>query len=282
MKKTFTQGTIIEDIRSEKYKGVRCKGVVITARCDIANQKVYNIHYLSALEMKDWLKEVLVPEILKEKRDDVLSSIKQFAKTYRLDYKTLIDMGYDTALQVMESTATKAKEKQKAAEWVNEWKQQDELISRSLDDKEKQEILKKYGSKKLIKKLTPIYNYNYAKYCFIPKCAYAEEGSMTDGLVVDLQDICQMSMNTAQEIKEYKYDYELITDEDKRKEINERFFFEDQADFVIMDNVIESPWNERLLQEFSFMFARIGLDNADAEQIEEYCKEIVGECECDT
>ena len=36
----FTQGTIIEDIRSKKYPALKCKGIVISARCDLAQEKI--------------------------------------------------------------------------------------------------------------------------------------------------------------------------------------------------------------------------------------------------
>lgn len=60
----FTQGTIIEDIRSKKYPGIRCKGVVISARCDLEQDKIRQFHCLTALSMDDWIFEVLFKVII--------------------------------------------------------------------------------------------------------------------------------------------------------------------------------------------------------------------------
>ena len=49
------QGTIITRIRSEKYPGIKCFGILITASCDIANKKVQKYYYVTALNAKEWL-----------------------------------------------------------------------------------------------------------------------------------------------------------------------------------------------------------------------------------
>lgn len=40
MRNEVTQGSIISNIRSQKYLKVSCFGIVISARCDIAQNKV--------------------------------------------------------------------------------------------------------------------------------------------------------------------------------------------------------------------------------------------------
>ena len=52
---SLTQGTIITGIRSDKYPNIRCNGVVISARCDLANCKISKIYYLVAVPSDDWL-----------------------------------------------------------------------------------------------------------------------------------------------------------------------------------------------------------------------------------
>ena len=52
---SLTQGTIITGVRSDKYSNIRCNGVVISARCDLANCKISKIYYLIAVPSDDWL-----------------------------------------------------------------------------------------------------------------------------------------------------------------------------------------------------------------------------------
>ena len=42
MSDKFTQGTIIEYIRSTKYPEIKCQRIVISARCDLAQEKIIN------------------------------------------------------------------------------------------------------------------------------------------------------------------------------------------------------------------------------------------------
>lgn len=47
MRNEVTQGSIISNIRSQKYLKVSCFGIVISARCDIAQNKVDCVHVVS-------------------------------------------------------------------------------------------------------------------------------------------------------------------------------------------------------------------------------------------
>ncbi len=46
---SLTQGTVFSGLRSNKYSGENCYGVVITAQCDLANKKVDKVFFLTAL-----------------------------------------------------------------------------------------------------------------------------------------------------------------------------------------------------------------------------------------
>ena len=63
-KREITQGSIITNIRSLKYPNFPCLGIVISARCDFAQDKIQNFYLLSALPIKLWINDVFVDEIL--------------------------------------------------------------------------------------------------------------------------------------------------------------------------------------------------------------------------
>ena len=50
----ITQGTVIYGLRSDKYPEVACYAVIISARCDIANDKIDKLYYLTAVNVRDW------------------------------------------------------------------------------------------------------------------------------------------------------------------------------------------------------------------------------------
>ena len=49
----YTQGSILYGLRSQYYEGIKCYGVIITARCEIAQSKAKVIHLLSAISLQD-------------------------------------------------------------------------------------------------------------------------------------------------------------------------------------------------------------------------------------
>ena len=51
---SIDQGTIIYGIQSAKYPTIPCYGVIITARCDIAQRKVPKYYFLIAVDASDW------------------------------------------------------------------------------------------------------------------------------------------------------------------------------------------------------------------------------------
>ena len=80
------QGTMLSNVRSSKYSGIRCFGVVITASCDIANtnensSKVSKLYYLVAVEVKKWLSvETGYNLVYKEKKNNLLQTVNSCAE----------------------------------------------------------------------------------------------------------------------------------------------------------------------------------------------------------
>lgn len=277
MREKFTQGTIIENMRSKKYPNLRCKGIVISARCDLAQDKIKFFHCLMAMSMEDWVFEVLFKDIIEEKKKEVLGKIKQYTEKKNIDFETLVKMGIDKAeIILMECANKNRKEKSDVEKWITSWKNQELASCEYMDRKKQQTYLKDNAAKLVERKMQQLYNSAYPKFAFVPIKAYCDSESSVDGLVVDLQDIVQVGIHVKEDILEYKYDFSVYKGE-KTEEINEIFFFENKDDFVIADNIIESPWIEYVLQMFAHSFIRIGVDNAFDYEIKEYCNKIMEE-----
>lgn len=272
----FTQGTIIEDIRSKKYPGIRCKGVVISARCDLEQDKIRQFHCLTALSMDDWIFEVLFKVIVREMENNNFGKIRNYAENKGLDFDTILEIGVDRAEEVLRKSATN-KEKNNIDKWIAAWKEFKLLSTEEIERGQKKEFLRNRGNALLKSKIRQLYNSAFPKYAFIPEKAFSNRKSSVDGIVVDLQDVNQMDISLQRNILAYEYDYRVLKDEEKRKQINELFFFENMDDFIIADSVVESPWIEYILQLFANSFMRIGVDNALDDEIEEYCEKVMEE-----
>ena len=277
MGSTFTQGTIIEDIRSKKYPTIRCKGIVISARCDFAQDKIRLFHCLSALTLEEWIYEVLYFNIVDEKKKDILGRIKKYCHAKELDFKTILELDIDRACEILEKSAEK-KDKSGLDANIVSWRRIIELSNPKTSREEKSKFLREECKKLLKAKLQQLYNGNFPKYGFIPEKAIRDESlSLVEGLVVDLQDIIQIDIKHSTRIMTYEYDCKVVKNHDIRKEINEFFFFENDDDFVIADSIVKSPWIEHILQLFANSFIRIGVDNAGDYDTEEYCDKLLEE-----
>lgn len=270
MRDNFTQGSIIANIRSLRYPNIKCKGIVISARCDLAQHKIKYFHCLSAMEIEEWIYEVLFSSILEESKKGTLGRIRNLVKEKSLDFDTLLDFGPDKSIAVFKENLHN-KQLENILQCCEEWKVYEEMENRAVDVAEKKAFLEKKASKKLLKeKLKALYNGAFPKYCFVPKNSYSDVKSVTKGIVIDLQDIYQYNMDYKSRINNSEIDCQLIKDTSEREKLNKLFFFEKEDDFVIVEGILQSPWIEYVLQHFSNAFGRIGVENATQEEMEDF------------
>lgn len=269
MKNQFTQGSIIAHVRSSKYKDIKCSGVVISARCDLAQNKIKNFHYLTALPLENWIYEELYYKLIEEAISNELGGIKKILQCYKLDYDLVMEWQYDQRKRLFEK-ALSPKDCQHATKKLDECIKYENMRV-CVDTAEKKKKIEMFFSEKSVKEcIRRLVNGAYPKFVFIPQNGYLDNGVMNDGLVVDLQDIYQLPIEIAYEIQNNELDFPLINDEKKIKSINQNFFFDGKDDFVIIEGVIGSPWIEYVLQQFAHSFIRIGVDNATTTEISEY------------
>lgn len=276
MKIELTQGSIIADIRSEKYDNLRCKGIIISARCDFAQGKIKQFHYLSAMDIKDWIFEELYRTIVEECIKSEKGQIKKCAERYRLDFNTLESFGYEKMKDILKHHVSK-KELASALESCEICERNEKLLVVKDRKKQKEFLGEKACKKKFISKVNALLCSAYPKFAFIPQKGYMDSESLVQGLVVDLQDIHQIDMKFKKGLLNSEYDYQLIKDEELRKELNGYFFFENEDDFIIIEGMVKSPWIEYILQMFAHSFIRIGVDNASQDEIEKFCNDFLKE-----
>ena len=108
-------------------------------------------------------------------------------------------------------------------------------------------------------------------YFFIPEAAYLDNKKMNDGIIVDLQEVCIISIEDVKQIIQPGIDYKLLVEnhlKDKERLIS-TYWLENEDDFVEIENEISSPWCELLMQRFSNDFIRIGVDGPTPSDYEE-------------
>ena len=274
----YTQGSILYGLRSQYYEGIKCYGVIITARCEIAQSKAKVIHLLSAISLQDWVCLELFPKAFNDYlHNDILGHINQWAKDNGLDFDTLLEFGPEKVLiNIKADEKLKKKTFEKLEQSVQKWESWSKLTERC-SMKNRVKLLNGDLSKRKSAILKDLLCERFPnEFCFLPhKARSGQSEIMTDGLVVNLKDIIQISPEEIEEIERNGFDCsEILKHENGNSELerlNAKYFLEHSDDFVMFDGIIKSPWIEHLLQNFSNAFARIGVETLSNSELSAFC-----------
>lgn len=267
MNENMIQGKMLGYVRSNKYRNIRCYAILITAKCDLVQEKVVNVHCLVALDLNDWIDHVLSLRLIElYKKEKVYIPLKKIVEDSGMDYETWSGFSSENMKKVCKE---KCKEKvYNQIEGILNIENEIQMIIDENSSEKRMTFLKKNYQKKLYQECLNIYGGKDYKYCFLPRQSYSDCSNLLDGVVVDLQDIMTIRLQDCKKILQNQYDFMIIQDEKERERINNTFFFESPDDFVIFLGCIKSPWIEYLMQKFAFSFIRIGVLTAERTNIE--------------
>lgn len=293
LKSQIEQGTVIYGIKSQKYPSFPCYGVIITARCDIAQGKVPKYYYLEAVDATSWFcskygYQQVYSAVIKDKRTRIYNA----AQELELDGITLLSKSpteiqaiLDDKKQQLSSARSLQKKVDTLAKCIDEYVQIAQIDS---DDIHRKQAIKT-NSKAAITYIKDLDSGKFHHYHFIPQAAYLDNTIKSNGLIVDFLEIRSLSLEDAKKIAvplssnnhnqsgiHYSDLPALIPIENivNKKELDNyiknlteysrlkaNYWLEHENDFVAIDGTIKSPWCEHLMQRFSNCFSRIGLDN---------------------
>ena len=297
---TIDQGTIIYGIRSDKYPTVPCYGIIITARCDIAQKKVPKYYFLVAVDASEWFcTNHGYSMVYKKKIHDMKNVIDSLATELDLNGDVLISLTQENIDVVLAN---------KRSEYSNNGaiKKIDSLSKKIAEyyifvdttentEKRRQAIHK--NPKPAIEFLKEIDQGKHLHYYYLPQKAYLGNNIFDKGLIVDLLEISQISISDVEKIKSPGIDFKVLPKIPSREDIIDAtkteqqmllaqlysdiqehyrltslYWLTNDSDFVVIEETIKSPWCEHLMQRFSNAFIRIGIDNPSPDDFEEIIK----------
>lgn len=264
---SLTQGTIITGVRSDKYSNIRCNGVVISARCDLANCKISKIYYLIAVPSDDWL---LSDEgfniVLSQRQNDLEDKLQTKLGGSGLDWSTLKSFSVEEFSTVIhDQEVGLKKDTDKVLEVFRTFKN---YTSKYLELGDKKAILQN-ESKSVASSLLKIANGQMMHYIYVPENAYIKDGSIDRGLIIDLQELEYISIRDAERLVNCEIDIQSkdLSEVDKQRYSN-CFFLMDWPGYAMAEYDIASPWTEYIMQRFSNAFIRIGVDGPQKEDVQ--------------
>ena len=264
---SLTQGTIITGVRSDKYSNIRCNGVVISARCDLANCKISKIYYLIAVPSDDWL---LSDEgfniVLSQRQNDLEDKLQTKLGGSGLDWSTLKSFSVEEFSTVIhDQEVGLKKDTDKVLEVFRTFKN---YTSKYLELGDMKAILQN-ESKSVASSLLKIANGQMMHYIYVPENAYIKDGSIDRGLIIDLQELEYISIRDAERLVNCEIDIQSkdLSEVDKQR-YNNCFFLMDWPGYAMAEYDIASPWTEYIMQRFSNAFIRIGVDGPQKEDVQ--------------
>ena len=264
---SLTQGTIITGVRSDKCSNIRCNGVVISARCDLANCKISKIYYLIAVPSDDWL---LSDEgfniVLSQRQNDLEDKLQTKLGGSGLDWSTLKSFSVEEFSTVIhDQEVGLKKDADKVLEVFRTFKN---YTSKYLELGDKKAILQN-ESKSVASSLLKIANGQMMHYIYVPENAYIKDGSIDRGLIIDLQELEYISIRDAERLVNCEIDIQSkdLSEVDKQR-YNNCFFLMDWPGYAMAEYDIASPWTEYIMQRFSNAFIRIGVDGPQKEDVQ--------------
>lgn len=257
------QGTILFGLRSNKYPGIPCYGIIITASCDISNDKVAKLYYLIGIDAKRWFcTEYAYHQIYGSKIKTLFNQVKEQCERFHLDADAIRSFAPEDVQIVIKDVLTQKTDQDK---FEKAYQPYATYFRPGMDD-EARRLVSQRDTKPVLAFLKDIGEERRFHFFFLPKATYlADSGLMNDGLIVDLQEIGAISMYDAKQIIGRGIDSLLLVGESakERDRLCTQFWLEGQDDFVGIEGKITSPWREHLMQRFVRDFSRIGLNGAN-------------------
>lgn len=256
----ISQGSVFNAAYCEGYELYEVLGLIITARCDIANDnKVKTYSYIPAIPFVHW-KEVELIDVLKTK---TLKSLeKKVANSLRQAQFTLNNLeafGKNKILKVIEekNLIKKKKDKDQLELNLNSY----HLITNGGEFKDLLTFFKK-DIKSIIEGISEGKDANYFM---------IDNINGYGAVVVNLRDIYKLDRETAKKVVG-GIEVNEILGQNIYRAINKNI----TDTCVSLTGMLESPYIELLMQRFTNNFSRIGVENPSenlSDSIIEECKQ---------
>jgi hypothetical protein len=255
----ITQGTIFNCAVADRYSSAKAYGLAITARCDIANDKFPVLNYLPVVSLFDWMHCDGLEILLANGKKAANGSFENILKQADVAPSVLIAIPrQEVVASFFDGESAKAAHKKlstRAHELADLLDRLDAIDLNKVDDRNwLLGRFKKEGST-LVKDLM---TNKVPSFYYLPSVTDQNEG---EGYVVLLRESAFLPRNVAKQVADG------VDKPSVPQLLLEAHLSFKHDDFAMPVGRIPSPQIEHILQTFSYMFGRIGLDDYDPEFI---------------
>ncbi len=267
--KTITQGSIFNNAFNEDFGKSEDLGMLISARCDLANNKTSKYSYLPVIKLEKYILYYVARKLLVDQRNEEIQKIKNIIKTEGGSPDTIDYYGIKEGI---EKLVSKKKNLTNAMSYLSKV-----TLIESVQKKEwtniSQKDLSVIPDKKFKKELKDLTENKTEGFFLIDEVVdHNDRGKILGPYVVLLREVHHMSSYTSDLIKSGCNHDDFLGKENTLRSL----IIEPGGLSYVLCNV-KSPYIELIMQRFSNLFTRIGVTNPASNMVDNFFNVYISE-----
>ena len=256
----LTQGTIFSGVKALNYDHCTAHGIVITARCDVANDKVNSYSFLPIVSLSDWIQRdgriILAERMMSSAKGRLRDLLRHSGNSPSV----LETESLDRIREILFPVGAKNKKLDGLRKQFDDNAQRFQLAQRALDSTPEErlcnEVVSSMPSLKdvLVKELT---TYRLNGYYFLKRL---NPGGADSGFVVLLREVGMLPRSVAMAVAEGLDQSQFVELCKNDSSLSGKMLI-NEDDLAMPIGVLASPNIEHLMQTFSYLFGRIGIND---------------------
>lgn len=263
---SLNQGSLFCCAKAERYSGCQVHGVVLTARCDLDQDKYNVLNYAPVVTLEDWLRrdgyELIVARIAADLKSRIDSAVKNIDLPLSILHSQNPKSILEIYIRAVDADPKRKKSEDKFVDLVN--KTEDLARWRTGWSPNNCDMFAT-SEQTVTKVIAELIHQKLAGYYFLSRL---EVGADETGFVVLLREVNHLPRPLALLIAggmEAEHE-ELMAHKEWLANVDFK-----HADFAMPVSEITSPSVEHLLQTFSHLFGRIGLPDPQKTLVDSLC-----------
>lgn len=270
----ITQGTVFNCATAFRYAGKEVFGLTITARCDVAQEKYRLLNYVPTVALDDWLLVDGLDILIRNERKDHNGRIKNELKQAGLSPNLSDSVSLDNIISINFSCPNSDKKTKAAKNRLDNLAIEIDTFEKLVFDSNKDRF-KTTSSRNLIgwfistrpkaiqSLIKDLFDHKVLGYYLLEKLHYDAEST---GHVCLLREVSSLPQEIAEELARGISNTRWVEINADAHVAGLNF---DIDDFACPIAQIESPTIEHIMQTYANLFGRIGIADADPEEIEQ-------------
>lgn len=257
---SISQGTVFSCVRAPRYNGSRAYGLVVTARCDVVQEKVHVLNFVPVVQFSDWLKQDCLSALVQPERNALQANLKNVLLDAGVAPSLLESVGINEIEKTFFARSSTMSKKERGMsdrfEKVRgELKKFEGALEQGASDT--LDYFKVNRPKLLDRVLERLLTHDFSD-CYLFERLIEDEPDIP--YVALLRDV--LSLDQAY-IKYIAGGLSLEVLESELAPIRSQYVEIDRDDLCMPIAQVGSPTIEHLMQKFSSLFSRIGLADPD-------------------